>query len=63
MKDDDCDLFAIQGYNVVEKHRQKISGGGVALFIKDNIEYTIRSELSTFNEQLKSVLLKSTKMP
>ena len=36
LKDDDCDLFAIQGYNAVEKHIQNRSGGGVALFIKDN---------------------------
>ena len=54
-------LFAIQGYNIVEKHRHSRSGGGVALFIKDNIEYTIRSELSTFNEQLKSVFIEISK--
>ena len=61
LKDDDCDLFAIHGYNVVEKHRQNRSGGGVALFIKDNIEYTIRSELSTFNDQLESVFIEINK--
>ena len=61
LKDDDCDLFAIQGYNVVKKHRQNRSGGGVALFIKDNIEYTIRSELSTFNDQLESVFIEINK--
>ena len=31
LKDDDCDLYAIQGYNVVEKHRQNRSGGGGGL--------------------------------
>ena len=61
LKDDDCDLFAIQGYNVVEKHRQNRFGGGVALFIKDNIECTIRSELSTFNDQLESVFIEINK--
>ena len=61
LKDDDCDLFAIQICNVVEKHRQNRSGGGVVLFIKDNIEYTIRSELSTFNEKLESVFIEINK--
>ena len=61
LRDDDCDLFAIQCYNVVEKHRQNRSGGGVALFLKDNIEYTIRSELSTFNDQLESVFIEINK--
>ena len=57
LKDDDCDLFAIQGYNVVEKHRQNRSGGGVAIFIKDNIEYIVRSDLSTFSEHIESVFI------
>ena len=35
LKDDDCALFDIEGYNMVEKHRQNQSGGGVAIYIKD----------------------------
>ena len=57
LKDDDCDLYAIQCYNVVEKHRQTRSGGGVAIFIKDNIGYTVRSDPSTFNEHIESVFI------
>ena len=31
LKDDDCDL-CIEGYDKLEKHRQNLSGGGVAIF-------------------------------
>ena len=32
LKDDDCDLYDIEGYDWLEKHRQNLSGGGVAIF-------------------------------
>ena len=54
LKDDDCDLYDIEGYNKLETHRQNRSGGGVAIFIKDSIEYTIRNDLITFNEHIES---------
>ena len=47
LKYDDCDLYDIEGYDKFEKHRQNLSGGGVALFFKDCIEYTIRNDLIT----------------
>ena len=47
----------LKDFNVAEKHRQNRSGCGVALFINDNIEYTIRCELHTFSEQLESVFI------
>ena len=50
LKDDDCALFDIEGYNMVEKHRQKQSDGGVASYIKDSVKYTVRNDLVTFNE-------------
>ena len=47
LKDDDCDLYDIEGYDKLKKHRQNLSGGGVAIFFKDGIEYTIRNDLIT----------------
>ena len=61
LKDDDCDLYDIEGYNKLEKHRQNRSGGGVAIFIKDSIEYTIRNDLITFNEHIESVFFEISK--
>ena len=57
LKDDDCDLYDIEGYNKLKKHRQNRSGGGVAVFIKDSIDYTIRNDLITFNEHIESVFI------
>ena len=61
LKDDDCALFDIEGYNMVEKHRQNQSGGGVAIYIKDSMEYTVRNDLVTFNEYIESIFIEIDK--
>ena len=57
LKDEDCDLYNIPGYKMVERHRQNRSGGGIAIFIKDCFEFTIRSDLCTFNEYMESIFI------
>ncbi len=42
--------FDIPGYNMYEKHRTTLKGGGVALYIKDNLICKERDDLSHFNE-------------
>ena len=53
--------FDIEGYNMVEKHRQSQSGGGFAIHIKDSMEYDVRNDLVTFNKHIESILLKYIK--
>ena len=45
LSDNNCDLFYLNGYNLVEKHRSCKKGGGVGLFIKKDIPNMYRCDL------------------
>jgi len=50
----DCEV-TIPGYSVVRKDRTgsaKLNGGGVLLYIRDNIPFTLKNELAANNEEL-----------
>ena len=61
LKDDDCNLYDIEGYNKLNKHRQNRSDGGIVIFLKGSIEYTIRNDLITFNEHIESAFVEISK--
>jgi len=54
---DNNDLFAIPGYSCVSKYRTSRTGGGVSLFLKDHLQFTLRADLSILNESLESVFV------
>ena len=43
--DDNDDLFAIDGYKFIKRNRKDGNGGGVAVYLKDNVEWQRRSDL------------------
>ena len=45
LKDHNCDRYGIDGYNAEHNLRPIRGGGGVSLYIKDTIEYTVRDDL------------------
>ena len=45
MNDHNCDLYDITGCNLIEVHRHTEKGGGVGIFLDNNIPYQIRSNL------------------
>ena len=50
----DCEV-TIPGYSVVRKDRTgstKLNGGGVLLYIRDNIPFTVKNELAANNKEL-----------
>ena len=51
LKDSNCDLYGIKGYHLIEKHR-KSQGGGVAVCIKDHLNYFERPDVSLFESDL-----------
>ena len=57
LNQDNNDLFTIQGYSCVNNYRTSKTGGGVSLFLKDHLQYTLRADLSIFNESLESVFV------
>ncbi len=46
LSDVNKDLFILDGYSFVEKHRENAKGGGVAIYVKNNIQFKIRKDLS-----------------
>ena len=55
MKYDICNLYGIEGYELFEKHRLTKAGGGVGLFIAQNVEYTKRDDLYFFDDYIECV--------
>jgi exonuclease III len=52
-----CDLYSCDGYNLVEKHRSIKKGGGVGILIKSGISYSVREDLSPFNEYIETIAI------
>lgn len=52
LNDNNYTLPNINGYKKIEKHRKNSRGGGVAMFINNNLHFKIRDDLSIFNEGL-----------
>ena len=55
------DLYDINGFNFVETHRTRRSGGGVGIFLRNNILYQIRSDLTLNNEFSESIFIEINK--
>lgn len=45
------DMYTLEGYKFVGKHRQIAKCGGVGIFIKNGISYKVREDLSIFVER------------
>jgi len=60
VNDDNAHLFKLPNYNFIYKNRKIKSKGGVAIFIRDNIQYNLREDLSIFIEgELESIFIES----
>ena len=51
----DCDLYGLNDYNLVEKHRDSRRGGGVGIFIRNGACYSTREDLCFFSECIECV--------
>ena len=56
LHDSICDLYNLPGYNFIETHRSHRSGG-VGIYLNKNIEFSIRYDLSEFDNLLESVFI------
>ena len=52
-----CNLYGLQGYHFAEMHRSNRSGGGVGIFIRENINFQLRPDLSKMDESSVKLLL------
>ena len=49
LSDSNSDLYTIDGYNFIETHRTERSGGGVGIFLRSNILYQRRPDITLNN--------------
>ena len=60
VNDDNAHLFKLPNYNLIYKNRKIKSKGGVAIYIRDNIQYNLREDLSIFIEgEFESIFIES----
>ena len=60
-KDHNVNLYGIKGYTAEHNYRKKQSGGGVSIYVKDNIEYTLRKDLTVMNTTLETIFIEVKK--
>ena len=51
LSDKNHDLFNIPGYTFISRHRKQYRQGGIGIYIKNNINFIIREDLSIFIEK------------
>ena len=61
LKDHNSQLYGLEGYIGEHQCRTLKGGGGVSLFIRDNIEYFIREDISIKNNHLESIFIEIDK--
>ena len=61
LKDNDCDLFSIPGYHMLENHRPNQLGGGVAICLRNDVQFIPRHDLAVFDDHMESVFAEISK--
>ena len=61
LRDETCELYCLDGYELVEPHRTYKSGGGVGLFDNHTIPFTQRNDLSYLDEFIQCVTIEIEK--
>jgi hypothetical protein len=54
-------LYDIENYNGEHLYRKNRTGGGVSIFVREEISYSQRTDLSVFNEILESIFIEIPK--
>lgn len=58
LHENNVQLAEIPGYNLVSKHRSNLKRGGVAIYIRNELSYKVKEDVSTFIEgQFESVFI------
>ena len=61
LKDSNCDLFGLTGYNMIESHRGTQGGGGVSIYVRDHISFIERPDLNQFDNSIESIFIEVNK--
>ena len=55
------ELYGLPGYSSINKYRQKRVGGGIALYIREGIQFEERTDISIFNDELELLCIEIDK--
>ena len=61
LQNENNDLYSLNGYHFIGKHRVNRGGGGVAVCLKDHMAFSERNDISIFDDELESVFIKIDK--
>ena len=61
LREDDKSYYNLDNYKSEHKCRPFRGGGGVSLFIKDSIEYTVREDICVHNKSIESLFIEIKK--
>ena len=61
LNDNNCDLFARDNYESINRYRKHRIGGGVSLYIKQDIKYKSRSDLECFDTNFETLFVEVDK--
>ena len=61
LNDQNCDLYNIESYNLIETHRQLKKCGGVGIFLDNNIPYQTRPDIFLNDDIFESVFIEIDK--
>ena len=61
LNETNCDLYGLHGYSSIDKFRHNTPGGGISLYVRDNILFKERSDLAVFNRELEMLCIEIDK--
>lgn len=61
LKEENFELFNIPGYNAEHNYRPIRAGGGVSMYINEDVEYSVRSDLCLMNSYIECVFIEIDK--
>ena len=61
LNDITCKLYDMENYEILEQHRPSKTGGGVAIFLKNCINFVRRNDIEIFNEYCESIFVEIEK--
>ena len=64
LRENNYHLYHIKGYNFIHRSRKLLNGGGVCMYIRYDIPYKVRDDLSIFQEgEFESIFIETTNNP
>ena len=61
LNDVTCDLYVLDDYELIERHRPSKIGGGIGVFVKTGVSFKYRDDLTIFGDHCESLFIEIDK--